>query len=122
MSLRNTGPIAASGVRLVDALPVGFRYAAGSAHLGEGALRVRAGEPVIDASGRGLSFPIGILPPQASVTLRYVVRIGAGARPGEAINTAQGFVGARGSNVAAASVQVTNWPTVTRTAISTELT
>ncbi len=62
-------------LRLLDALPRGFRYQ-------EGSLRIdgeRAGEPETDADGRTLLISGGILQPGEGASVRYIAAIGAGA-------------------------------------------
>lgn len=88
---------------LTDRLPVGFRYRSGSARLnGE-----RITDPAVSADGRTLSFALEALPAAGRSELRYVAEVTAGARPGEAINTAE-LVTTAGvvSNTAKATVQV----------------
>jgi len=72
----------ASGIlrdaRVVDTLPVGFRYRPGTASL-EGR---SAADPSIGADARTLEFALGTLDPGVSVAIRYATEVGAGARPG----------------------------------------
>ena len=107
VSVQNGGTQPAHGATVVDHLPDGFRYVAGSAHLGAGATRAALADPAIDETGQGLTFQLGDLPVGAIATLNYVVRVGASVRPGPATNRASAVVGGRVSNTAAASVQVT---------------
>lgn len=90
-----------ASLRIADRLPLGFRYQAGSARLDKAVLP----DPVISADGRGLEFRIGTLPGSGSLSLRYVAAVSAGARAGQAENTAQAIGGAS-SNIARASVLV----------------
>jgi uncharacterized repeat protein (TIGR01451 family) len=92
-----------TGITLTDRLPVGFRYRSGSARLDGN----RIADPGISADGRTLSFTPGDLPGESRREIRYVAEVTAGARPGEAINTAVA-VSASGtaSNTAEATVMV----------------
>jgi uncharacterized repeat protein (TIGR01451 family) len=79
----DTAPIPA--VTVSDRLPFGFAFRAASA-------RSDAGNPLspaLSADGRTLTFAIGDLSAGATTTLRYAVAVGAGARPGRAVNTAR---------------------------------
>jgi outer membrane protein OmpA-like peptidoglycan-associated protein len=67
-----------------DTLPVGFRLRKGSVKING----VPAGDPTISADGRTLTFNIGTLAGSAVATINYVVEVTAGARLGEAINSA----------------------------------
>jgi uncharacterized repeat protein (TIGR01451 family) len=95
---------AVTGVRVVDQLPVGFRYRRGSAQLGG----VAAADPRVSADGRTLTFELGTLAPSGSASIRYVVAVGAGARVGaEAVNVARASGdGGTTSNAARAVVRV----------------
>lgn len=96
---RNTQVL--NDVAIADRLPVGFRYQPGSARLDGQVLP----DPQVGADGRGLQFAIGNVAPGATLALRYVVHVGAGAKIGEAENTAQAAGRVR-SNVAKAVVAV----------------
>lgn len=86
LSVRNVGTAGAfTGVTLVDRLPPGVRYRAGSTRMGD----VRGTDPTISADGSTLTFPVGTLAAGATVTLRYVVEITVGARGPELENSAQ---------------------------------
>ncbi len=80
----NSTSIAASGVSVSDTLPVGFRLRKGSVKING----VPAGDPTISADGRTLTFNIGTMAGGATATINYVVEVTAGARLGEAINSA----------------------------------
>ena len=101
VSITNGNKNAITALRIADRLPVGFRYQAGSARLDKAVLA----DPVLSADGRGLEFSIGTLASNATVSLRYVAAVLAGAQPGQAENTAQASSGAN-SNLARASVLV----------------
>lgn len=90
-----------SDVRIVDRLPPGFRYVPGSARLEAQPLA----DPQVAADGRTLEFAVGTLAANATVTVRYVTNISAGAKAGPAHNTAQA-VGRIASNTASATVMV----------------
>jgi uncharacterized repeat protein (TIGR01451 family) len=77
--------ISAGGVRVVDTLPAGFRLRKGSVRING----VPAGDPAISADGRTLTFNIGTLAGGSAATIiDYVAEVTAGARLGEAINSA----------------------------------
>lgn len=102
--IRNISGAPLSSVRLVDQLPYSFAYRAKSARL-EGA----AIPDPVGTAGPRLTFPIGAIANDATVTLTYRVRIGVGAAQGDGINTAQAFddgLPARVSNRAQARVRV----------------
>jgi large repetitive protein len=70
---------------IVDRLPAGFTYIAGTATVN--------GNPIADpAGGLGpvLSFNLGPMPTGRQLVLRYRVRVGVGAQQGDGINRAQG--------------------------------
>jgi len=87
---------------LEDRLPRGFRFEDGSLRIANAA----APNPVVSADGRSLSIPLGVLAPGAQVEVRYVVRIGSGARGGRAINLALVRAGALVSNEARAALLI----------------
>jgi uncharacterized repeat protein (TIGR01451 family) len=91
---------------VVDTLPEGFRYRAGS-------LRVNGanvGEPQISGDGRTLTVELGTIPATQSRTITYVTQIGSGTPLGEATNaavaTAEGGISA--SNGATVGIRITN--------------
>jgi uncharacterized repeat protein (TIGR01451 family) len=109
LELRNASPAAATGVRLEDVLPFGFRYRDGSLRL-DG---VRAPDPAISGDGRTLDIsraPDGSplsLAASTQLLVTYVVEVTAGAEPGDAINRAIGRAdGDRATNRATALVRV----------------
>jgi hypothetical protein len=87
---------------LEDRLPRGFRFERGSLRIAN----APAPDPAISGDGRNLTIPLGVLAPGAQVELRYVARIGSGARGGRAINRALVRAGALLSNEARAVVLV----------------
>lgn len=80
----NSKNIAASGIHVVDTMPVGFRLRKGSVKVNS----VSAADPTISADGRTLTFNAGDLQAGFSITISYVAEVTAGTRIGEAINTA----------------------------------
>ncbi len=102
LSIRNNSATTAFAVQIADRLPPGFRYQTGSTRL-NGALLA---DPLISSDGRGLTFTTGDLASNATVSLRYVVTVTPGARPGAAENIARAL-SPNNSNTARASVQVT---------------
>ncbi len=105
LRLENTGtggPLEATTV--VDTLPQGLRYRAGSARAGDLAL-----EPQVSADGRTLTFDAGVLAPGAAFELRYVAEVTAAARGETLVNRAlaQDLEGSI-SNEAVATIQLRN--------------
>lgn len=91
-----------NNVRVVDGLPAGFRYIAGTSTL--------AGTKVADPAGGvgpALTYSIGNLAANSSVLLTYRVRVAVGSQQGTGINRAQAFSGSMASNVAQWKVRVT---------------
>ncbi|QHQ40296.1 OmpA family protein [Microbulbifer hydrolyticus] len=98
----------ASEARIVDRLPVGMRYRAGSLYL-DGAQQA---DPTIGADGRTLEIPLGELAADAQLEVRYVVEVTAGVPIGEAVNTATASAlnpggGVMNSNLAQVAVTIT---------------
>ncbi len=92
-----------TGITLTDRLPVGFRYRSGSARLDGN----RIADPGISADGRTLTFTPGDLAGEGRSEIRYVAEVTAGARQGEAINTAEAVTASGAlSNTAEATVIV----------------
>ena len=92
-------------VRIIDTLPQGVRYQAGSLRVGSTASPGAAGiapaatalvapgadgglAPTIDESGLRVEFPVGDLPPGASVTATFIAEVGSGASGPELVNRA----------------------------------
>lgn len=102
--VHNTAEQALAGVKVDDVLPAGFALVPGTVRL-EGA---KAADPKAGLA-TALQFDIGAVPAGGSVTLRYRVRIGAGALQGDGINRASATSAAPlalASVVAAAKVKV----------------
>jgi len=102
--IHNTAEQALAGVKVDDVLPAGFALVPGTVTL-EGA---KAADPKAGAA-TALQFDIGAVPASASMTLRYRVRIGAGALQGDGINRASATSAAPlalASVIAAAKVKV----------------
>ncbi len=103
LDLENTNTDSASGVIIADRLPLGFRFQEGSAR--QDGHRTDAVQ--ISADGRLLTFNLGSLAAGGSMQLRYVVEVAAGARLGEAVNTASAADSTGNvSNTASAAVVV----------------
>lgn len=79
---------------LVDTLPPGLHYVAGTTRLIAGVSEVRVLEPTVE--GAALVFPVGVIRPGTSVEVRYRARIGADVRAGTATNTVSGVTTFRG--------------------------
>ena len=103
LSIRNSGAADALAVRINDRLPLGFRYQNGSARLNG----VAIADPAIAADGRTLTFSVGNIAAGATVTLKYVAKVTAGAKNGQAENTAAALP-PNSSNTARATVFVRN--------------
>lgn len=91
------------GVEIEDRLPLGFRYQEGSLKIDD----TDSPGPAVSSDGRTIIIPVGDIPAAATVSIKYVVEVSAGARLGDAINTAvassvSGFT----SNIASATVVV----------------
>jgi uncharacterized repeat protein (TIGR01451 family) len=85
LTLTNRDPnVALSQVEIVDVLPRGFRYVAGSSRR-DGA---RIADPRITADGRGLTWALNNLAGDAVSRIDYVTAVGGQTPPGEAINHA----------------------------------
>ncbi len=99
--VKNTTAAALTPVMLIDDLPRGFTYEPGTTRLD---LRPLA-EPL---GGRGprLTFNLGSIVSNGSVTLTYRVRIGVTAVLGTGINSAQASSGLITSNISRARVQI----------------
>ncbi|MEH6542622.1 MAG: hypothetical protein V7721_01665 [Porticoccaceae bacterium] len=103
VSVSNGGNADIIAVVVNDVLPPGFRYAKGSARVGDSVIA----DPEVAAAGSALSFAIGSLAIGDSATLSYVVEVTAGARTGDAINSASATDGLGAtSNVATVRVRV----------------
>lgn len=101
LSITNTSAIVAVvGAAIVDRLPPGFRYQKGSARLNGQSIA----DPLAAGDASALTFTINIAA-GAVATLRYVLEVTPGARPGRAENSAAAS-GGFSSNTARASVLV----------------
>jgi uncharacterized repeat protein (TIGR01451 family) len=103
VTVKNEGPVALTQVRVVDHLPLGFRYQAGSAR--------RDGNAIADptrGSGATLTFDIGNLAKGEEAKITYRVKVGPGAMLGDGTNSAQArnAEGTVVSNVARKTVMV----------------
>ncbi len=106
ITVSNDGAGDAANVRVVDTLPLGFRYQSGSATLSDGAGEIIG--QTISSDGRTLNFSIGTVEANAKITFAYVVEVGAGAKVGKAVNNAIAIASdSLSSNKAQASVMVT---------------
>ena len=104
ITVRNDEGFARSDVTVVDILPPGMKYAAGSARVDGAPV-----EPQIENSGRRLSWTRQTIPAYSSVKYSLILVVGAGIETGERVNTAIAIRGSDGveiSNRATASVQI----------------
>lgn len=103
VDLENSGTVPAP-FSLIDSMPLGFRYVAGSAHLNG----VKMTEPTITPDGRTLTFAGGLVLPDTSAQLTYLTAVGPGTPLGQAVNriVAVNAAGAALSNQAEAAILI----------------
>ena len=99
----NTGGVATAAT-LTDTLPVGLRYAPGSASLDGTPIA----DPSISSNGRELTFTLGDIADGSSVEIRYVVSVARALPTGDVINRAVATASAGGlvSNTASATTRI----------------
>ncbi len=107
LKVENTNPnLPVSSVRVIDILPQGMQYQAGSTVIDGYA----APDPVISVDGRQLQFDLYSIAAGATAQIQYVLQVGAGTPLGEATNRAHASglsIGqAVGSNTALATILV----------------
>ncbi|UCF88966.1 MAG: OmpA family protein [bacterium] len=103
MTVENTSTTTVPAAVVTTDLPLGFRYEAGSTAI-DG---VPAPDPLTAPDGRSLAFSAGDIPPGSVVSITFVSRVGAGARPGKVLASNIASSGALLSNTALAAVRVT---------------
>jgi uncharacterized repeat protein (TIGR01451 family) len=86
ITVRQTAGSALSTVNVVDRLPHGFTYIAGTARANGRAITEPLGQP-----GPRLSFDVGPITVGGQIALTYRVRVGVGSQQGDGINRAQAF-------------------------------
>lgn len=101
VTTKNVTTLTLPGTLLVDNLPRGFTYELGTARLNG----LVIADPV-GGKGPTLTFPIGAMAPNSTMTLTYRVAVGITATLGTGINSAQANSGVARSNVAQARVQL----------------
>lgn len=85
LDIRNTTAITATNVSIKDILPKSFTYIAGTATIE----RNKTLQPITPSIvGNIMSFNLGTLVTQETVSIIYRVRVGVGAAPGEHVNIA----------------------------------
>jgi uncharacterized repeat protein (TIGR01451 family) len=95
--------VSVAAVHITDTMPVGFRLRSGSVRINS----VPAGDPLVSADGRTLTFSVGALAGGAAALMEYVVEVTAGTRLGAAVNSAFAGSAAGGrSNIAQATVSI----------------
>jgi uncharacterized repeat protein (TIGR01451 family) len=107
--LSNDDPASpATDTQVIDRLPDGFVYRAGSLRINGAPDPAESG--IASADRRTLTIPLGDLAAGSTVKVTYVVSLSAGVRVGDAINTAQADAndGDLFSNVAQARVKVSD--------------
>jgi len=105
LTVTNKTGVPLVGIKLTDALPPGFAYVKGSSRLDNVAVADPSG-----GTGPSLvfNFPAQALAAEASLVLRYRVRVGVGAPTnGSAINRARAFSDIYESNLASYKVMIT---------------
>jgi uncharacterized repeat protein (TIGR01451 family) len=103
VTIQNSGTVPIRGIDLAASLPPGFRYASGSTR---GASGAALADPAFPGAAVAPQFVIGDLAPGASTTLRFVARIGAGARAGNAVARAVARAARVQSNEAVVALRV----------------
>jgi uncharacterized repeat protein (TIGR01451 family) len=103
VTVQNSGTFPVRGIDLSAILPPGFRYVAGSSRNASGAI---VADPAFAGDASNATFVLGDVPGGQSLTLRFVVRVGAGARAGTAVTKAQARNARLTSNAAAATVRL----------------
>lgn len=104
LSLQNISGATAGAPVVTDRLPVGMRYQSGSLRI-DG---LPAANPVIGKDGRTLTITLADIPAATTVQISYVLQLGSGVRPGNAVNTASATAagGVMSSNTAQAAVRI----------------
>ncbi|MDH3212430.1 MAG: hypothetical protein OEM05_08075, partial [Myxococcales bacterium] len=103
LTLSNGATAASTGpLTLRDVLPPGFRYQGGSLRIADAGVP----DPPVSGDGRTLQIPLAGLGPSGEVRVRYVARVGPGARSGLAVNRAVAQGASVTSNEAKAPVDV----------------
>lgn len=108
IKIQNNTTNVAADVTVVDNLPAGFKYLAGTARLGAVVVSEPAGSP-----GPQLTFSLGNIAASSTISLTYRVSVGPGALQGDGINQARassGGTGALFSNDARAKVTIRPGP------------
>ncbi|MCR9268875.1 MAG: DUF11 domain-containing protein [Hyphomonadaceae bacterium] len=103
VELENSGTVPAP-FSLLDTLPEGLRYVAGTARVDKQAFA----DPAISPNGRDLTFSGGLVLPGTTIQLTYLAAVGPGTPQGAAINRAVAInaFGAALSNRAEAAVYI----------------
>ena len=101
LSFRNDTNFTLPTFKIVDTLPLGFRYLTGSVILNGEILNEG-----ITSNGRSLSFALTNMPRASQWTLEYVTKISAGVQIGKAINEAFINTSRIKSNIARATVTI----------------
>jgi uncharacterized repeat protein (TIGR01451 family) len=102
LRVENRGPVAAGPFSIVDTLPAGMRYKAGSVRSNGAAVTATP-----DASGRQLTLNLAGAPANGSVEVGYTLVVGPDAIPGNAVNRATAYSGPIAvSNEAVAAVRI----------------
>ena len=99
VKVRNSSGVTLPAVTLRDMLPAGLRYYAKTARLNGAAITPQS-------NGRELTFTIGDMNADATVTVTYRVEVGPGASLGKLTNLAQAASGRAQSNLARAAVEL----------------
>ncbi|MBI4826557.1 MAG: DUF11 domain-containing protein [Nitrospirae bacterium] len=103
LELQNLTASLLTDITITDRLPLGFRYQPGSLRIDDNAFP----DPAVSSDARTLTITAGDIAASTTVSISYVVEVSAGAKSGNASNTAvasspSGFT----SNIASATVEV----------------
>lgn len=110
LSVENTSATTVlASVRAIDQLPNGVRYQRGSTRIGGqvGQVGQVGQDPQISSDGQTLTFTSGVLAARASLEIRYVVEVTAGARGKQLVNAAYALAPDNtSSNIAQVAIQL----------------
>jgi uncharacterized repeat protein (TIGR01451 family) len=101
LSFENPAKSSLANIKVIDTLPAGFQYVAGSAQLNS--VRLQSG---VEFAGRSLVFNLKDMPKSSQWTLEYATRISVGVKYGNATNVAHIVAGSHQSNTARVIVKV----------------
>ena len=101
----NRSSVAAINTTVIDTLPTGFKFQSGSVQINS----ITASDPSISSDGRSLTFTLGDIAANTTVTIKYVLEITAGTPFGHATNAViANDASGETSNIAQAVVRVSD--------------